>query len=63
MFLIISFKIVFLSFSYVCNEGNLHLICLQVLLGRSDISGWGAFLKVFTALMVLYGLFDVFSFS
>lgn len=44
----------FLAFFFVCHDGNLHLICLQVLLGRSDVSGWGAFLKVFTKLMIQF---------
>lgn len=39
---------------YVYHYGNLHLIWLQVLLGRSDVSGWGAFLKVFIKLTILY---------
>lgn len=29
-------------------------VSLQVLLGRSDVSGWGAFLKVNTLLFALY---------
>lgn len=31
---------------HVCSYLGLILICVQVLLGRSDVSGWGAFLKV-----------------
>lgn len=31
---------------HVCMTGGLIPTVVQVLLGRSDVSGWGAFLKV-----------------
>lgn len=61
MFVSCSFVLLFISllndvpcFFFVYLDGNLHLTCLQVLLGRSDVSGWGAFLKVFTKLMIQF---------